>query len=537
MFRIARNLMPEGIPFELKIWTSDRKPAASFPSTEGQYAIRIRGKRVVQTTLLAATLMLSSMPPALAQLPPVNTGSLTTSPLTSMVKHQSVTIALAPAQRVPFAPPIWPGGTLLHFRYKPAVMALLSPMTVRQALTAPTTTVTRTPAKLSITVTAGTRVFTATPDASGTRWKVILPALSVAPTAVAQNVSTASLSGTLIVESFDQPALTTYRRTAEVNRLIDTARTVRYPDLMYAITHMLERHFLNYPGGMSSVESRIQQAVLQGRITSPVLRAMQGKFSTMKKDLAARVIDQTMLQVDVYRPLPETTLKRVFTFATKVAVPATARYSIRILGVKSWRCADDVGAEVGCDREEPYLSWMAFGPSFARVNRTEQAEDVRQYNETFYSQGINVYSAGEDNWSSAPVVGPLGFFYQVIESDPDGPTREEFVEALNDVVELVRATFGGNLEGALNSATGAIIGIYDAIIGVAGAGDDRYQMLWSLFTDTNLKALTSGTTPAPLDRPIFESAGNYQGMSIRVADVYNSSGGRQWSVAYAIYRQ
>lgn len=218
---------------------------------------------------------------------------------------------------------------------------------------------------------------------------------------------------------------------------------------------------------------------------------------------------------------------------------ADEKYMIRLIGVMSHRCADDEGWEYGCDAEEPYILWTAFGPGYEAYGRTEEGRDVEKNDTWLYGQDVNVFGGGTNRTQAIPVNSPLIFVYMVIEKDSGSPTRDQILGAAKSGVAAVAALFTGDWAVAIAEG---IEFIYDVIVifqRIAAKGDDLYPPYVSYFDHNTLLSLTTGSGNPPLDRALVSSVGNYDHLSIRRADIYSDpiiKRGLQWSVFYMILR-
>ena len=508
------------------------------PLTDGSTFMQKNFMSRTSAMFTIAALAFGSAGPLLAQIAAPR-GADTPPPLTQVTKHVDITVRLGPNQRQSFAVPLWLRGSLVSIRFTPAVREPSQPAAVAQAM-APIAVRANTRQTLTLSMTAGGRVLQPLADYNGpTRWAFKVPPNILSATGELQNVSGNSVTGILRVDSTDSVALAAQRAVREREELRKIASRVSKPDLMYVLAHTLDRHLQHYPGGLSAAENRVYQSVLSKKIDEASLRLLHGRLSKMKADLSARLVDRSLLQLPVSQAVPDSAVKKALSVRpvpVSYPFPLPATYAVRLYGVKSWRCADDVGWEPGCDEEEPYVAWLALGPDYVRAGRTEEARGVKKYGEFAYTQSVNVFSAGEENALTARVASPLAFFFQVIESDPGGPSREEVINAVKSAAELAKAIYGSDWTSVLAQAPGLIADIYNLVINFLGGEDDLFPTMISVFDGSTLMRLTFGTTPLPLNRPLFESAGNYDHFSIQIADVMTGSN-RQWSVAYTITRQ
>ncbi|MGQ9646714.1 MAG: hypothetical protein ACUVWO_09270 [Thermodesulfobacteriota bacterium] len=218
---------------------------------------------------------------------------------------------------------------------------------------------------------------------------------------------------------------------------------------------------------------------------------------------------------------------------------AGEKYRIRLIGVMSHRCADDEGWEYGCDSEEPYVLWTAFGPGYEAFGRTEEGRDVEKNDTWLYGQDVNVFGGGANHTQAIPVGSPLIFVYMVIEKDSGSPTRDQILGAASAAFSTLKAIYQENWADAVKEGVGFV---YDVIVifqQIAAKGDDLYPPYVSYFDVQTLLSYTTGRNPPPVDRALVNSVGDYDHLSIRRAYIYSdpiNNRGLQWSVFYMILR-
>ncbi len=357
------------------------------------------------------------------------------------------------------------------------------------------------------------------------------------PTGLLENLSTQPVKGTLLIASMDGNQRTIARAVARTSAVKSAADRVSKPDLTLAFNHILQRHIRDYPGGKSDLEQRVSQAIAQQGVKKEMLERLAKTMREMQPRLEARAKNSLFVNRSISLPVTSSQIRSLLRDDVQPQplplVPA--KYLIRLYGIRSHRCADDVGWEIGCDTEEPYVVWSAIGPNYVRVGVTEDGETRGEGSEYLFTKDILIVSASPSNSQPVKTAFPLVFAYQVIEDDPDGPTRAQLIEAMKTGVALAGAIYMENISGIATEGGELLKQVIDIATLAFGGGDDRYPSLAAVFNERALFEDTSGNRSGPLDRSLFDSPGNYDHFSIHVAPVTIGST-RHWSLAYTITR-
>jgi hypothetical protein len=380
-----------------------------------------------------------------------------------------------------------------------------------------------------------------------------------------KNVSSQPLKGRLLIGSIDAAGYTRLKQAQQEKDIADAVRSHRNPDLLLIVNHTLKRQLQAFPGGASPYERRAAAAL--ARVSPTAIRRITERLTRMEPSLAQRVRDKTLTKLSIQQAVPPAAVaSAAVTVDQSVLVPgaedvkrdedpdpsillppqasaavdrppvAVQRYNIRLFGVESLYCANDVGWEYGCDAEEPYVVWATFGPGYARYGRTEDASDVTKGDDFFYTQQTNVLSTDPAKPDPIRPPLPLLFLYQVVEADPDGPTRDEVVEVLKGGLSAAISAYKEDWKSAVANGAPALVDTFVLMMNIAGAGDDRYAVKAAAFDAPRLLDVTSGNSPGPLDEDVFTSEGDYDKLSIRVP-VFKKGGEKRFSVVYFIIRE
>jgi hypothetical protein len=399
--------------------------------------------------------------------------------------------------------------------------------------------------------------------ASHFAFKVAEPAIAGSGTLT--NVSKQPLTGRLHLRSIDAAGYARLTQARQEKAIADAVRSHRNPDLILILNHTLQRQLQSYPGGPSKYEGRAA-AALKG-VSPAALKRITDRLAPTLPSLAQRARDKSLTTLPIQQAVapaaiasaavavdpsvlipgaevvkpdedPDPIVLQPPTGVVTVDRPTSAahRYNIRLIGIKSLHCADDVGWEYECDEEEPYVVWAAFGPGYARYGRTEEAHDVTDGDEFLYTQHTNVLSTDPEKPDAVSPNLPLLFLYQVIEADPDGPTRDEVLEVLKGGMSTAIAIYGEDYKSAFEQGAPTLVDTFVLLMHTVGGGDDLYTVKAAAFDAPRLLEVTSGDKAGPLDEDLFASAGDYDKHSIRVP-LFRASGEKRFNLLYWVTRQ
>lgn len=306
-------------------------------------------------------------------------------------------------------------------------------------------------------------------------------------------------------------------------------------DIGLFVTHLLQRRAENYPGGRSPLEERFERSLQRAGVSAASSRHLQKKLTAKRNSFLVQASPE-FRGLDKRRPIAGHAVRRLYRLddvgtAAPVAPIPNARYAIRLVGIKSHRCADDAGPEGGCDKEEPYVAWSCFGSGYQRSARTEKGSAITRGREWLFKQNTQVLSAAEGSPDATIPPQTLFFVAQVAEEDPDGPTKEQITDAASTGAAVAAAVAGENWTVVVKEAPGLIVETFDILMRAASAGNDLYPIYYSVFDATKLATVTSGTSIGPEDTALFDSVGNYKGYSIR------SFRDKNWTVLYMVVRE
>jgi len=484
-------------------------------------------------------------------------------------------INLQPGQTFEFDVPLWPNGTQVTVAFaptraapmmlRPRVMQRQQPRSlaeIERDINSGVAEQTAEASAFSFQLRIGQLTRTPDPELSGLNSFVvtvgILPrGAETTGRGFLRNVSDRAQSGEVRVQSVDASAMSrslSERQTAELRELIQQSD----PDLVFTLSHTLQRHAAGYPGGKSEFEDELSQALEAAEVPSAFIRTLSQRLQPFQAEVRANVrnaqlralstqqgVDmRTVRSLRVVRPMqmerPELELQPgVQTLELPEQPPqqdSLQLFRIYLVAIKSHRCADDAGWEWGCDEEEPYVVWSADSPDYMRRGVTDKAKNMVRNSERFLTGLTNVFSVTETSPQHRRPTYPLIYLYQVIESDPGGPSTQDLMEAMGAGVASALALFAGNFPALIATGIETLKQTAQIFIRAAAKGDDLYPIMIAVFDEGTLLTLTSGTAPGPLDVNLFESAGDYNKYAIRVP-VVRKNGNRQWSLVYIISRE
>jgi hypothetical protein len=130
-----------------------------------------------------------------------------------------------------------------------------------------------------------------------------------------------------------------------------------------------------------------------------------------------------------------------------------------------------------------------------------------------------------------PVGYPLFYLYQIVESDEGGPTNADVANALKTGAAAGFAAYAGDYQKAASQGIQAIADMASIATKAAAKGDDLYPVMISVYDGESLYRRTATSTPGPVGKPLFESAGWYNGYAIQVDSVPGN-----WRLATTITR-
>lgn len=199
-------------------------------------------------------------------------------------------------------------------------------------------------------------------------------------------------------------------------------------------------------------------------------------------------------------------------------------YAIWINSLTSHRCADDIGPEIGCDQEEPYVIWTLFGPGIQRQGVATRLSDINQGETTLFKGDVEVFPFSN-------VFTPLVFIYQVAEDDPGGPNPSEVVEAIYHCVKFALALYSFNVVGIVEYGIKAVLDIVNIAAKLAGGGDDIFDPYVTVFSREDLLQMTSGKAKIH-EKKLTTLCGDYELLSFRCAEM--DSG---WTFRFSVARK
>ncbi|MGD2217797.1 MAG: hypothetical protein PVJ64_13660, partial [Gemmatimonadales bacterium] len=246
-----------------------------------------------------AILLLASAPgsPALAQDEVPDGG----------VQQSTHTINLQPGETFEFDVPLWRTGTQVTVAFAPARQ--FRPVTIQPrqierrqprslsdiegSISAGVARQAQEKSAFSFQLRVGTRTMTPDPALGGLRTFVVMVGRLPrgAPTnarGFLRNVSERPRSGEVRVQSVDAAAMDRLR--AERQRAaIQDAIEASDPDLIFTLSHTLQRHLAGYPGGRSEFETRLSEVFAEVGVSNAFVRTATQSMQPFRAQIQANV--------------------------------------------------------------------------------------------------------------------------------------------------------------------------------------------------------------------------------------------------------
>lgn len=301
-------------------------------------------------------------------------------------------------------------------------------------------------------------------------------------------------------------------------------------DIAVLADHLLRRHLANYPNGKSPIEQRFARNLDRLAVKSSFVSRFSTRVASRAAFARSSVNNPTTRTLKVQTPTPGNTLGSLLGIRPNITLPPKQehRYRIRLQAIKSVQCADDIGGEVPCDKEEPFIAWTCFAPGYLKAGVTESAVGMGYLSEWNFREGTDVLSLGG---AATRISEPVVFVYQVIEDDPNPPTAEDVQDAIATLAALTEAIVSGDVPwDKADEVWDALTDLYYSVDN--SRDDDLFPTNIAIFTSSDLWNMTSGVGGRSVGSPLFESAGDYSGISVRIDSVAD-----HWKVAYLVTRE
>ncbi|HRB81941.1 MAG TPA: hypothetical protein PK614_06720 [Nitrospira sp.] len=371
-----------------------------------------------------------------------------------------------------------------------------------------------------------------------------------------QSASTEPVQGKLLIAVVDSDE----RRKANASRAAapktQSVRKEVSPDVLMAVSHTLKRAASNFPGTKSTQEQAIAQAINQGKISRDILKTMSKALEKRKPQFAPRVQIAELSNLPPNRPVPKVALDKVLTVKKPLSLPhddvgpaenspidPNAKYTIRIAAIQSQRCADDVGWETGCDDEEPFIAWFMVGADYLRTGVTDSAE-IQKGQTHLFKRDTMVLSGAPDNSQAIRPSWPIAFDFQIIEDDPEGPTREQLNSALKTGAEIAALWYTGGLSGAvkdpemMGDAVDLARYLIDSVQCLSGCGDDEFGAYKTVLSEQTAANLTNGKPLEIVSQGTWDWGGNYDKYHKGIVEDKTSNGkATNWKVMWEMTRR
>lgn len=390
---------------------------------------------------------------------------------------------------------------------------------------------------LEVSIKVGTTIYKSEMDDDQFTYIVKLTPASISKTGklVIKNLTKIRLSGEVKYKwrsITDQKRMDETEINSKVKRAFDE---VQNTDMVYLMGVMFERYLNNFPAGKGNIDEVFENNLQMAGVTRVTIQALSMNLKKYQDQINAKVSNKSLLNLKATNKLETSTLKQInliqMTPESEKASLGESNFighyehSLSFLGIKSHRCADDVGWEPDCDQEEGYVGYYCFSPNLFKVGTSPNFNGMVRNSERFLYKEV---------FKKERLQVPMIFVYQVIEDDPDGPSKDDMVRAITSSVQAVVAGYNGDWLNAIKFGYTAIETAIKICQALTGGPDDTFPIYMNMIDEIRLKDYTLGTTPPPEDRPLFGSEGSYRGgVTFRVPKIYEGNS-LQWSLAYSM---
>lgn len=346
---------------------------------------------------------------------------------------------------------------------------------------------------------------------------------------VIKNVSSVSVSGEVRYiwrTNKEHDDIMEAEITNKVRSVLDKTTNT---DMLYIVGVLFDRYSNNYPQGKGEIDMLFDDNLKKSGVSPSTVKSISSKLKKYQTQINSKVLDKSLLGITQNTKINSNTIKlaKAITETQKSESNFIGRYthSLDFVAIKSHRCADDVGWEWGCDLEEGYVGYYCFGPNIFKYGATSNFNKIKRYREKFITTNI---------FNNERLEVPLVFMYQVIEDDPEGPSKEQMYGAIWSAIQATAAGYMGNWEVLIKEGLNFLISTIEIVQAITSDGDDVFPIYLNVIDENRLKAYTLGTSNLPEDKPFFESEGNYSGhYTIRIPKIIENNK-IQWSLAYTI---
>jgi hypothetical protein len=136
---------------------------------------------------------------------------------------------------------------------------------------------------------------------------------------VMKNLTSAPLTGKVLVSSIKLDGLQTFKADRDRDRINSALTKMKNPDLFWSIYHTMQRHAANYPGGQSDYEKQYS-ARLQGlQISAADMAAVTSQIKPYEAQIKTRVTDKSLTQVTLQQSIQPAKIDALLKFAQKPA--------------------------------------------------------------------------------------------------------------------------------------------------------------------------------------------------------------------------
>lgn len=328
-------------------------------------------------------------------------------------------------------------------------------------------------------------------------------------------------------------------RPGSRGELAELGRSERVGPAEVFMKHLYERHLAGYPGGASDLERRFDEALVSldcdDDALVQVLDVLDEKIDRGQVDLPETIETHRSPE----RKVDDAYRERLFSLLPADAsisgedlsapAPPPLRGSepalVTLRTIRTDRYANDEGAEIGPDAEEPYLVWGVLYPNpdtKVKYGTSIKLGGMVQHTEKYVNE--KVFSG------THPDV--IYMFHQLLEADPGSPGMAAIETGASAALATIKASIKDWNAPSATTVTGWK-NIWATNIKVHAAQDDRYAVFFERWTYARFLEITSMSNAKwPHEclntQPFSKCHGDYKGMAVR------TRGDQQWTTSLEI---
>lgn len=356
--------------------------------------------------------------------------------------------------------------------------------------------------------------------------------LKEAATLSIENISKSTLTGKGRLDQLNAADLKVKKEQAANARMAAAMKEVQNTDAVYFIQTMFRRHLEGYPGGKGDIDTEFEKNLQESGVSNETIEMLVGNMRQFEGEVKAKVKNKKLLsEVKTSGTVSTQKMKQSGIAPAANDAPQGGvgssftdqfKYTMSFMGIKSHRCADDVGWEpFECDAEEGWVSYFAVGQGLFSVGNSNYFSGMIKNSERILTKTV---------FSNKKLTGTVIFLYQVIEDDPGGPSKEQVTSAFASALNASVQAYGGNY----TAIAGAVFDVVSVVQNWMGGDDDLYPVYINIIDSQKLHTYSTGTANPPTNVSLFNSEGIYRNqLTIQVPRI-KTGNTLQWSLAYRL---